>query len=872
MSIRKLIAILIILMATAPLGIFIYTAANQRTQDINQAAALSAAVATKILTEQNTLTSGAEQLAMTLSHVPAVSNQNSAAASLLLKKLLASSPQFATIFLLDLQGTCWASALPEQISISYADRRYFKNVIATGKFSSGEFTIGKALNLPVFSFAYPIKDVSGNITGAAVIVIKLDRYQKLFEQNAFTFDASSIMLVDHRGTILFSSFNPALAGKHDKIFHLMTTGPDEGFFEASGNNSFDRLFTYKKVYLKDETTPYLYIRTGISKEIIFRSINRNFFINVGILSLVMLFILGIAVFLTKRYIHDKIITLRDATHAIAGDDLSVRVAQRVSGGELGELGCAFDEMAQKLSESIQERKRTEEELRHSQNLLSGIVENAPYALFVKEVADDFRVILWNRAAEQIFAIPAATIVNKNVHDLWPREQAEAFLAEDIQIVSQRSMVDVPEQISDHPQKGQIYIHSRKIPLFGQNGEVSHIVVISDDITEHRLIQAEFIKHQKLESLGVLAGGIAHDFNNLLTGIMGNISFARMYLEPSHKAAAILVEAEKASQRASDLAYQLLTFAKGGQPIKKAVDVRNSIETSVSLVLRGSKVKSIVEISDTLGAIEADEGQIHQVFNNIIINAVQSMPDGGTLNIRADQVRQVDASLPGELPRDFIRITFSDTGCGISEEDQKRIFDPYFTTKDGGNGLGLASAYSIITKHGGRISVHSAPGAGATFEILLPSTLWKAVAFQGDDTTTATAAEYSGRKILVMDDDLMIRDLSSNMLGELGYDVITCDTGEEAVELYRQADKAGEPFAAVIMDLTIPGAMGGKEAAELILKQFPQARLVVSSGYSNDPVMANHLCYGFCAAMIKPYTISGVARLLNAVFSEVPPAA
>lgn len=992
MSIRKLIIILIILMATAPLGIFIYTANNQWNQNVKQALTLSSTVANKVLTEQSILTSVAEQLAITLSHVPAIRNRDSEAANQLLEEILASSPQYATIFMLDAKGVCWAAALPRQISLSYAERRYFRNAVATGRFSSGEFNVGKVLRAPVFSFAYPFKDTSGSINGVAVIVINLDRYRQLYEQKAFSLGASSMMLVDHKGTILFSSLNPQLVGTQDKLFQYMVSGTDGGTFEAKGNNNILRLFSFRKIFLKDESTPYMYVRIGVSKQDVLATVYRELLTNVGILSLVLLLTLGLAILLTKRGIHDKIITLRNATHAIANGDLTIRVADRVSGGELGELGCAFDEMALKLAASIHERqqaerhlmkseeefrlifeeasdaifwadattgillncnkaaeemmeapreeligkhqtylhppemeeehrdiftrcagglessnslealvlsrsgkktpvqikhsvtvigdrkiiqgifrdiserRQAEEELRHSQKLLSSIVENAPYAIFVKNVADNFRVILWNHAAEQIFGIPATDMVGKNAHDLWPRDQADAFLAEDYKTITQRAMMDIPEEVSYHPQKGSIYIHTRKIPLFNQNGEVSHIVVISDDITERRTVQAEFVKHQKLESLGVLAGGIAHDFNNILTGILGNISFARMFLEPSHKAATILVEAEKASQRASDLAYQLLTFAKGGQPIKKVVEVQHIIEASLSLVLRGSKVKSILEIPDSLHAIEADEGQMHQVFNNIIINALQSMPDGGILTISADLIHIVDSTPAGLASGPYVKIFFADTGCGIREEDQKRIFDPYFTTKNGGTGLGLASAYAIIGKHGGQISVRSVPGTGTTFEVLLPASQMEATA-QKTDSTMATPVLHGKHPMLIMDDDPIIRNLAESVLEELGYSVKTCTSGEEAIEMYRLAQQNGQPFAAVIMDLTIPGGMGGKEAAAQILKQYPGARLVVSSGYSNDPVMADYLQYGFSAAMLKPYNVATLASLLGKLLSE-----
>jgi PAS domain S-box-containing protein len=392
----------------------------------------------------------------------------------------------------------------------------------------------------------------------------------------------------------------------------------------------------------------------------------------------------------------------------------------------------------------------------------------------------------------------------------------------------------------------------------------HLLVINHDITEekrldteNKRIEAQMLNLAKLESLGVLAGGIAHDFNNILTSIMGNISFGQMLLEPEHKARTPLQKAVKASHRAAELASQLLTFSKGGQPIKRAFSVKSLAAESLSLVLRGTNVKGLLDIPDTV--IQADEGQISQAFNNLIINAVHAMPGGGTLVIKGEPLNPEEKKRLGLQGEEYIRLSFTDEGCGITEENLKKIFDPYFTTKSNGTGLGLASTHSIVMRHGGLILASSTVGKGSTFTVYLPSTL----------TTPAPApsqaelvpAASCGGSVLVMDDEEMIRDLTSAMLTQLGYEVKTCADGGEAVSRYRAALEAGAPFSAVIMDLTIPGGMGGKEAAGMILALDPEARLIVSSGYSNDPVMAQYADFGFSATLLKPYTVSDIAQAL-----------
>ena len=498
---------------------------------------------------------------------------------------------------------------------------------------------------------------------------------------------------------------------------------------------------------------------------------------------------------------------------------------------------------------ITERKRVDDMLRLKDFTLGNVAD------VILWITPDARFWDVNEAAQKMLGYTHDQFLSMSVSDIgpefpaerWPAHWEELKRAGSLQfetILRSRDGRNIPVEITAN---------------FFKYDDREYNCAIIRDISERRILQEERIKSQKLESLGVLAGGIAHDFNNILTGIMGNISFARKFIEETHRASKILEQAETASQRAADLAHQLLTFAKGSQPIKKTVSARQIIEASASLVLHGSNVLSSITIPDDLYAIDADEGQLSQAFNNIIINAAQSMPDGGTVTITAENVTLDSAQSPSPAAGKYIRITFTDTGCGIVAEDQEKIFDPYFTTKPTGNGLGLASVYSIISKHGGQISVRSTVGTGTTFDILLPADS-RSVA----ETRTEPAALGAGDhcSLLVMDDEEFLRDMASDLLGDLGYLVQTCGNGEEAVALYGAAMAAGTPFSAVIMDLTVPGGMGGKEAAQHILAMDPLARLVVSSGYSNDPVMAEYSQFGFSATLAKPYAMAEISQVLS----------
>lgn len=391
---------------------------------------------------------------------------------------------------------------------------------------------------------------------------------------------------------------------------------------------------------------------------------------------------------------------------------------------------------------------------------------------------------------------------------------------------------------------------------------SRVVDIMIDMTEREMLQQQIIRNQKLESIGVLAGGIAHNFNNALTGVLGYISFARKFLEPSHKAYDLLLRGEKATKRASGLANQLLSFAKGGAPIRKVVSIGKIVEESVVLAVSGSKVVSSLQLPPNLPFVYVDDGQICQAFNCICINAVQAMPEGGVLTVRARGVSSGNEKLPVPQEGEYLELSFEDQGCGIREEDRSSIFTPYFTTKaELGTGLGLATVHSIITRHGGVITFASEVGKGTTFTVYLP-VIKRAPEQQRDQLYVPKKAEVTGRPILVMDDEELIRSLAADILEQQGYLVTLCGNGTEAVSLYREALESGRRYHAAILDLTIPGGLGGKETAQQILTLDPDAQLIVSSGYSDNVVMNRYQEYGFRAASHKPYDAGELLRLLN----------
>lgn len=398
------------------------------------------------------------------------------------------------------------------------------------------------------------------------------------------------------------------------------------------------------------------------------------------------------------------------------------------------------------------------------------------------------------------------------------------------------------------------------PIRGKDGEIIGVVLVFRDVTERRKMEEELQRVEKLESIGILAGGIAHDFNNILMGILGNISLAKMDAKPEDKVFERLTEVERASLRAKDLAQQLLTFSRGGAPIKKTASVAELLKDSVTFALRGSNVRCEFSLPDDLWPVEVDEAQINQVINNLIINAEQAMPEGGIINVRAENmVVGTEQGLPLKEGR-YVKIAIEDQGIGILKEHLPRIFDPYFTTKQKGSGLGLATSYSIIKRHDGYITVESQLGVGTTIYIYLPASEKPISKSEGKEEKL----NLGQGKVLLMDDEEIVRKVAGKMLEHLGYEVEFAKDGAEAIELYKKAKESGEPFDAVIMDLTIPGGMGGKEAIQRLLEIDPQVKAIVSSGYSNDPIMSNFIEYGFSGVVVKPYKIEDLSKTLHEI--------
>ncbi|MBN1306971.1 MAG: response regulator, partial [Chitinispirillaceae bacterium] len=422
-------------------------------------------------------------------------------------------------------------------------------------------------------------------------------------------------------------------------------------------------------------------------------------------------------------------------------------------------------------------------------------------------------------------------------------------------------------------KAERNVNVRGQPFRGTDGQNRGGILLIRDCTQQEQLEEELLRARKLESVGLLAGGIAHDFNNILTGIITNLFMARMSVYQNEEACQLIADAEKAAFKATRLTKQLLTFSQGGAPVKESVIVCQLIEETVGFSLSGSNVDYKLHFEEDVRHVEVDKGQIDQVLNNLIINAAQAMPDGGTVTISAK-----NCSLKGGFSSDdrefkgpklpvadgeYVKVSVSDEGPGIPKKHIGRIFDPYFTTKATNTGLGLTTAYSIIKKHGGHIEVESRPGHGAIFSFYLPAVTAETPDNREDDLERI---EDFGN-ILVMDDDVIIRTVIEKLLKKTGYAVVCVTNGEDALQTYIDAFNRKEPFHFVIMDLTIPGGMGAKETVVKIKEFDKGARVIVFSGYSNDPILTNYKEYGFDGVLKKPFSSIELLHLIKGFGSK-----
>ena len=505
---------------------------------------------------------------------------------------------------------------------------------------------------------------------------------------------------------------------------------------------------------------------------------------------------------------------------------------------------------------ISERKRADEALRESKVLLDTAARTALFGGWSVNLAED--KASWSDQVSAIHEVPPnySPTVEEGIKFYAPefREKISKVFGDCV-----RLGIPYDEEMKIITLKGnRVWVRTTGEAVRNESGVITGAQGSFQNITERKRMEEEILKAEKIESIGVFAGGLAHDFNNILTTVLGNASMAKYQASPGSEIFELLSEVEKASKRAQALTQQLLTFAKGGAPVKETASLEDIVKESSRFVMSGSKSACEYSIPEDLWTVEIDVGQISQVINNIVINANQAMPEGGVIEIKAENL-DIDEVNQWELkPGKYVRMSFKDDGIGIPEKHLSKIFDPYFTTKQTGSGLGLATTYSIIHRHGGIITVESHIGIGTSLHIYLPASEKEIQEKKEEELLTGEG------HILVMDDEASLRKILGKILNKLGYTSESVKDGAEAIRMVKEAKQAKKPYDAVILDLTIPGGMGGREAIQKLLAIDPEIKAIVSSGYSDDPIVAQFQKYGFKGRLAKPFEFGPLSRVLREV--------
>jgi len=587
----------------------------------------------------------------------------------------------------------------------------------------------------------------------------------------------------------------------------------------------------------------------------------------------MIVVLVLISYLFGRKIAKPLAMLNKATEKIGKGDFEYRIDERRK-DEFGALARSFNSMASELQETttsiveleheITERKQAEEKLRESEEKYRNILENIEDGYFEVDISGNFT--FFNESLGKILGYSKNELVGMNNSEYTDQENAKKLYATFNTV-----------QTTGKPDRGFDWEIIRKD---GSKRYVEASVSLRKDsedqpigfrgfvrdITVQKKMLEELQKTKKLESLGVLAGGIAHDFNNLMSAVMGNISLARIEMKPGSKGFKNLVQAEKASIQTKELTARLITFSKGGEPIKETVSIGNLLKDSVASLLKGSGINAEFSIPDDISLTKVDKDQMKQAIHNIVTNAQEAMGEQGTINVSCENVNIGEKDTLTLKDGKYVKISIEDQGPGIPDKDLATIFDPYFSTKEMGTqkgmGLGLSASDSIVKKHDGIITVESELRTGTTFSIYLPASVKEIVEAAPVKKPVPEISVTQGGKILVMDDEEVIRDVSNALLTHLGYNVEVAVEGVEAIEMYEKAMKSEKPFEAVILDLTNKVGMGGAEAMAKLLEIDPDVKAIATTGYSNDPIINKFREHGFRGTLPKPFNLDHLKTALQ----------
>jgi PAS domain S-box-containing protein len=719
-TIKTQMLLLIVSLTLVQFAAIAFTALNQQKHDLQDAILIAERLSNEVSNEQSVMLSGAEQLLSSLAYLPCIRHRDVQTTTALLAELVKKTPDVTNILIANSSGRVWASALPMKGVITADDRRFFKNVLATGTFSSGEYTIGRVLNKPALSFGYPIKDQSGNILDVAIIAFTLSKYNQLKNVSKLP-ESMSLVLTDHQGTILLDAGDPRFIGTKDSaaIFQRMVAGPDTGSFEAVGITGKERWFSYRKLRLDSEQTPYMYVRSGILKETVSRNIFNRLMMNAGIIMAVTLLVFACASYYIKRGLVDKIVALRDAAGKVAQGSLDIQIADHVSGGELGELGQAFDDMAHKLAEDSAARTAMEIALRTSEAKYRTLVETAIEGIWVED--KEHRATFVNRRM--------AEMLDYDPEEMIGRKGESFIVGEDTQVLNKEMQLrsqGISSQYEMRLRKKDgttIWAMLSSAPLLDGDGNYNGAFAMVSDISDRK--HAEQAQRQKEAAdaaniaKSMFLSTVAHEFRTPLGRITTSIDILDRYGERLGKDK--LSEQHEfirgAAQQMSDLINSVISFnmmeMDRPETVPELLDISQFCRTVAREINTswGAGHSFAIQIPDSCGAAMLPEPLLRRVLENLLTNAFRYTPEGGVVTMTVSR------------NCDLLHLEIRDSGIGIPEEDQHQVFEAFFRGRNvdlrRGLGLGLYIVHNSLTQLGGTISMTSTDGDGTTMQVTIP---------------------------------------------------------------------------------------------------------------------------------------------------------
>ena len=866
LSIKHQLFIIVFIIAFPAIGIIINSGIQQRRDAINDAKMETQKLAEAIISEQKNLISSSRQLFIALSQLPDVTNHNQIEVQSILTEILKLSPQYSNIFIADSSGTIWVSAIPLKEVISVSDRRYFKNALASGQLSSGEYHIARTSNKPTFNLGYPLKDATGNVTAVICVGLSLDYYRHIFEAYKLPHGAS-FALLDHQGVILTRAVDPGkYRGKQSnpKIFKQMLEGTEEETSVGQSSVTGDvRVQTYRKLRLEGETTPYMYVRAGIPKDTVMSAANAALYMNLMIYIIFLIAAFLLSWLISKKYIIDRVLMLEQSSQRLADGESNIRIADKVTGGELGGLAQSLDIMAEKLS-------LREEALAKNQHFLNTIINTEPEC--VKLIDAETCLLMINRAGlEMIQADSFEQVEGHSFCSIIASEYRDAFMkltSKALQGGSGRLQFEINGLKGRH-----LWMETHMVPFCNEERDALSALCITRDITEHKkaehkniVLMHQLAQSQKQESIGRLAGGIAHDINNLLTPIIGYAGLLEKEFPIDSSGAKRLHNILSASGKAKKLVQQLLSFGRK-QILNMSILDSNRLIISFHDLLRRT-IRENIEIRLCLTPeiinISADRNQLEQIIMNLVVNAQDAISGKGLITIEtAPAILDIEYSqtLIGANPGRYLMLTVSDNGCGMDKETQQQLFEPFFTTKGVGHGtgLGLSTVYGIVHQHGGCISVYSEVGIGTSIKLYFPA-VDELPAEKMSAVDKKTKIQTTCR-ILLVEDNEMVKDMTCDLLKDAGFDVVAADGPEQALRKFY-----GSTFDLLLSDVIMPEMTGPELHAKLLLSN-PELKVLYMSGYSSNfishqGVMDEGICF-----LQKPFTFDALMKKIEGVLNS-----